>query len=49
MYNPLSDKLMPWRIAQIRINTIKFLTLPMVINEQFWQAWSAVMFPEPKR
>lgn len=32
MYNPLSDKLMPWRIAQFRRAVVSLITLPIQIS-----------------
>lgn len=49
MFPVISNKLLPWHMAQARIAWVTYVTLPMRINEQYWKIWSAVMFPEPKK
>ncbi len=43
------DKLYPWRIALVRHAIVGWITLPFIISEAFWTAWSAVTFPERKK
>lgn len=41
--NPfLFPKLGPWYMAQARIATVSFITLPMVVSTEFWRTWSTV-------
>lgn len=40
MNNPLSDKLMPWRMAQVRIALVSAITLPVRISTELWKSVS---------
>ena len=45
----IRNKLMPWRMAQMRIAIVTFITFPMRVNEQYWKIWTSVMYPEPNK
>ena len=38
----LFPKLGPWYMAQARIATVHFVTLPLVVSAEYWKTWAAV-------
>lgn len=45
----MRDKLYPWRMALMRHAIVGWITLPLVISEAFWTAWSAALFKGEKK
>lgn len=35
-------KLGPWYMAQARIATVTWVTLPLVISAEYWRVWAEV-------
>ena len=38
----LFPKMGPWYMAQARIATVQFITLPLVVSAEFWKVWGSV-------
>lgn len=45
----IRDKLLSWRIAQVRHTFVAWVVLPFKISEAFWTTWSSVMFPKGEK
>lgn len=45
-YNPALSSQAPWVIAAMRRSFVTWVTLPFIIQQEFWNTWSNVMYPE---
>lgn len=46
--NPFNSLTFTWQLAQFRKQLITWITLPLVIQEEFWNTWSNVYNPKGK-
>jgi len=45
-YNPLTSMTFNWQMAKFNKQVIQWITLPLVVQEEFWNSWIKVYAPE---